>query len=686
MNPSTGTPPKQEAATPVGERTLSYLTRACAAAVIAIQCCSMTFPSAFNWGTHQLAFFPLAVRIAVVGMMVAVLFRRVSGAILSALSTLNGKFKRTRAPLRKLLVVAAMTIAVFLFWYARESTHLLGDGNLVARTLPTLRNAENIPLSSFENEPLAAYIIWNVYGLFNGYGIDDASLRAYQFTSLLFGAASIITVIFLTRLLVTGPLERLLVGLSILGAGGSQLFFGYVEDYTGLYFGCLLFFTLALYAIRQRIDPVVPSIAFGVLLALHLGSVSMLPLLLFLAYMTYRRDGVLRSASTLAAALVFALVFFWISGYRELALVKHPIGSGDHALPLFRVATPGQAYTLFSPAHLIDFGNILLLLSPFSILACGLAATVLLKIGRVKDDAWRFLGLAVGCSLAFTFALNCALGMSRDWDLASSFELSLVMLVPLACANWIGDAMLRRRTLVVVCAITILSTIPWIAVNAGEERSLARFEMLPDRILWSKNAFQNAYDELASLYKEKKEYGKALEYCDKYLQSDSNNARIYGKMGELYELLGDQDKELSYYTKAIDHGMRNWQLCFYVGSTYGTLHQYSEAIAVTAKGLEINPRSAPAWINLGSYYVNGPTDYASALRSFQKAIEIDSTNAEVYTYAGKCAYLMSDVDGMKGYFHRYCDLTGRPFESGEMQKFLGTSPAAPQKRTESSKQ
>ena len=661
---------KQYRPPPIGDRAMTILVIVCAAAVIVLQCASMALPSASNWGIHQLAFVPIVARVLILGAMAAVLFRPVSERVLGFLSRKARSFTKSPPRTKRLLLLAALISAVILFWGTRETTYLLGDGNLVARTLPTIRAAENIPRTSFQNEPLATVIVWNVCKAMKGSGSAGDGVRAYQLTSIFFGAASLLLIVVLVRSIAADPVERLLAGLAIFGAAGAELFFGYVESYAVLSFGSLLFITLSLLSLKNTLSPLVPSIAFGALLALHLGMASMFPMLLLLAVVSYRRDGLLAAIVSMTAAFLTAVFCFWISGYRAETLASLFAGGGGHLLPLARAMTDGEAYTLFSGAHLLDYANLLLLLSPFSLLAFGLAVTSVLRNGLQRDASWNFLLLSLVCGLAFTFTLNCELGMSRDWDLLSSFNMAMVMVVPVACAGWIEGAETRRRVLLIVCAITLLSSIPWIALNASEESALARFAQLPDRSLWSRNAFQNAYDELAAYHKEKKEYAKAIEYCGRYLESDSNNARIYGKMGELYGLVGDKEHELLSYGKSLQHGVKNWKLASYVGSQYASLGNYAEAIEYSARGLELNPSSADEWYIQGSYYVNGPKDYASGLRSFQKAIALDSTHARWYADAGRCSALLGDDAGMNGYFSRYARLSSRPLDAAEMEKLL----------------
>lgn len=668
-------PKKNDARSPLDDRTAVVLIIVTSVLILLVQISSLISPSALNWGTHHLSFFPTAVQALFLALMAAVLLPAVSAWLLRKLERLVGALAHGGPERSKILFAAAIAAAAALFWFAQERTFLLGDGNLVARTLPAIRSASEIPRTSFQNEPFATYLAWNVYVIFHGNGTADASIRAFQFLSILFGAGAVGAVIFLARLLASDPVERVLVGLAILGAGASQIFFGYVESYAALAFGFLLFLLLGMLALRKGRSLLAASIAFGALLALHFGMVSMLPVFLYLLYEGARRDGLGAAARAAGAAALTAAALLALSGYRGDSLALLFGGGGSHALPLFHATSSGEAYALFSGAHALDLTNFFYLLSPFALLGCGLPLLALFRKGAGFDASWRFLTLAVFWGVAFTVALNCTLGMSRDWDLIASFNMGLLVAIPAACAAWIKDGGTRKRVLLIVCAMTVLATIPWIAVNASEDRSLARFESLPHPALWSRDASMNAYDELAALYKDKKEYAKAITYCEEYLRIDSNNARIYGKTGELYGLLGKEEQQLAYYGKALQHGLRNPNLYFYLGSVFGSRGRFEEAIDAMNKGLALSSSSAAAWRNLGRYYVQGPEDYAAALRAFRKSLELDPSDAGTFADAGRCAFMVGDEAGMKELFTRYAQLSYRKLDDAELARLLGALPA-----------
>ncbi len=611
--------------------------------------------------------------------MGAVLLHPVRDRILKTLDEILAGIRKKSPRIRGMLWLMVISVSILLFWLARERVFLLGDGNLVARTLPVIHTPEGIPPSSFRNAPFATYVTWSIYNVFKGLGIAEPNVRAFQWMSILFGAGSVLVVIKLAGLLSTDALERMLIAIGIIGSAGVQLFFGYVESYAIVYFGCLLFFTLALGNIRNNISPVFPSLAFGALLATHLGAVSMLPLFLYLLIVCYRRNGFHAVVVSMAASLITTVFLLWLSGYRAPTAALIVAGGGDHLLPMFGAATNMHAYTIFSPWHFVDIANLMALLSPFSLPACMLMAVALFSKGMKWDPTWKFLILAIICSIVFTFSLNSALGMSRDWDLLASFNLSLVIVFPILCSRWIRDIAERRRALIVVSAVALLSTCPWIAVNAGEDTSLARFENLPNANLWSTTALLNAYDELSALHRDKKDYGKSLDYGMKYLTIDSGNARIHGKIADIYGLMGDEDHQLTYYQNSIRHGFKNWGLFIKVGVMLADRQRYDEAIDITKKSLELNPLSAVAWNNLGHFYVGGSSDFTSALSCFRRALEIDSTNVRGYVDAGRCCYYLGDDAGMRVYFERYARMTAHPLDAEEIKKLIGPTPP-PKKR------
>lgn len=139
-------------------------------------------------------------------------------------------------------------------------------------------------------------------------------------------------------------------------------------------------------------------------------------------------------------------------------------GDGRWFVPLWETTTRWEHYTMFSWGHLIDMINEQLLTAPAAI--PGLL--LLLAMGNIRRQVtpWtRFLLLAAGLYLLFTWTWNPDYGGQRDWDLFSpvAIPLTLLFVDRLRAASPEPDSF-RRAALALIIAQGF-HTLAWIYQN-----------------------------------------------------------------------------------------------------------------------------------------------------------------------------------------------------------------------------
>jgi superkiller protein 3 len=87
---------------------------------------------------------------------------------------------------------------------------------------------------------------------------------------------------------------------------------------------------------------------------------------------------------------------------------------------------------------------------------------------------------------------------------------------------------------------------------------------------------------------------------------------------------------IEYFQKAIEINPNNAEAYYNMGSAYDDLKNYDEAILCYQKALEINPNNARAYLNMGYAYKN-LKNYDEAIRCYRKAITLDSNYLLPYT-------------------------------------------------------
>ena len=629
------------------------------------------FPSATTWGIHHLSFFPVYVRIVVPLFMLAATIPAVQEAVLCIARQSAQYFKACPRRVQRMLFAGFIIGMAVLFWVGRERTFFLGDGSLVLRSLPNVEITRGIPLV-FPNEPLAGMIIWNAYRLLSWLNIQPSDELSVRFISMIFGCGSLLLLLFISRRVSTDSFEQFLVYLFILVSGGTQLFFGYVENYAPTYFCILLFMLLSLDFLREKIHLVVPSIMFGVLFTCHFGMVVIAPGLAVLFYRELKQRNVLVAAQSFLAMVGTIVLLLWLCGYSLQSFEDVFLQPRNHLVPLFAVTKDVQSYTLLSVDHFLDVANLQLLLSPLALLTLTVVFILGLAKNSIKEPGWSFLFFVTLFGLAFTFAVNSDIGMSRDWDMLAPFTTGILVTAAFAVIHCIAEEHSRLRLLVLITCMTFLHTATWVAVNANEKASIERFEKLQDPSLWGKRALAYSYEELAIYYRDQKDLKKSIQFYNKYLEIDSTNNRIWRNAGTLYYALRNQEATVNFFEKAVQYGSADTLVYIYLGKYYGLHDRYDDAIKMLQEALLLDSASIEANDLMGSAMGVGKRDFRAALPYFLREIELDSTSAKAYFDAGICLSELREPDAMKYYWNKYLQLDPTGEHADEIRHIISS--------------
>ncbi|RME44959.1 MAG: hypothetical protein D6796_11110 [Caldilineae bacterium] len=305
-----------------------------------------------------------------------------------------------------------------------------------------------------------------------GWGVAEV----YAAVSVLCGGVFVYLALRLASEVGRSTPERVLVAGFLLTTGAMQLFFGYVENYTIISVGVVAFLWLGLRVLRGEAPLWGATLALSLTNAFHPSTVVLWPAALYLAWRTHRRG---RSALAVGldvllpplvvAAGVLTLMELGNHGLDALLGDDRP-GGGDHIwfVPLLRTTTEWERYTLFAPAHFLDWGNELLLTSVFGVFSLLVAGW---RVGRrprptAGGETFAFLGASAGAYLLLTFLWNADYGIRKDWDLfaPSAFAVSL-----LAAWLWIRalpDEESRAQATLLIVSVSALHTVAWVLFNA----------------------------------------------------------------------------------------------------------------------------------------------------------------------------------------------------------------------------
>lgn len=621
-------------------------------------------PSSLNWGFNALAFFSVIFQVLILFLMGMALLPSVQQKILSYLESLLPSYYGKPKPTRTFIIVLGIIVLYAILWLGRERIFLMGDGYLLLRTLPYVHGPSETYF--FRNEPLPFFIIWKLWQLFQYYNINITEEFVVQVVNIIFSAGSIFMLVILARQIASEMSDRVLVFLFLFVSGTSQLFFGYVENYPLVYLVMLSFIWSSMKSLDGKFSLVIPSILYGILFTSHFGMICMTPAVVVLFYHSYRNghsNEIGRSLLFLVGTIVLIL---WICGYSYDIFLQHLFENERRFISL----KANDGYSALSVWHLLNIINLQILFSPFALLIVLITlGSKLIKLEKMKHSL-PFLLIIALCGFVFTAVINFRIGMSRDWDLLSPFNVGIIITAVFIVVRSSIDDIIRHRILVMITIITMLHSVSWIYLNANEEMYVSRFSMLPDDRLWTSEAMKSAYEELGIYYRGKQNAELAIDNFNKYLSIDSSNTRIMGSLAYIYSLVGDRVNETRILEKAVAKGSTQWEVYLNLGITRIKEGRYKETISLMENSLRLNPGSAAAHYTMGIAILNAGEEQQKALHHFLRALTLDPAYADAYLGAGICYNNLNDHPNARINLKRYLELKPQASNADEIRKIL----------------
>ncbi len=604
-------------------------------ALFVFVCISGLYPSAVNWGAHFWGFLPRPLVFLLAALFIVSLLTPTQTYLMNLLGKIAPHSRRKPTPFRRVLLGAGILAIAGLFWVLRERTYFLGDGYLLLRSLPLAALSGDVP-ASFPTAPLTGYLAVQAYRFFQSVGAAEPALAALQSLSLAGGLLALPLAWNLAGLLWDDVRERIPAVLVILFGGSAMLFFGHVETYALVFTGLLAYIGAALGVQRGSRTLLSASVVFALLCLLHVGMIVLAPSLAYLFVREKRAHGwrtLLVPAFLSAGVFVLGLV---LVGYPIPRLLATFVRDGTSFLSVSAADPWGEAYTLFSPWHLVDLINIFLLISPLSlVLVGGFLASSMLPARYRQADAIFWIVLA-GPALLWLFLNNFELGLSRDWDLAAPFVLVAALAGIVSWSILVGPSTVRVRGLVVMACLTLLQTAAWVGVNASVRSSLLRFESLLDFRFQSQRAAAIALEEIGGYRRGRNDLEGAASAYAQCVVLDSTNARRWMLLANAAASAGDNQAARSAYQRAIDLGTDDPDAYLNLGILRYNAGDVSGGIRLVEDAFTRDSARVLIPFTIARMYQDGAKDPAAALPWFARTLLLDSTHAEAKARKAGC--------------------------------------------------
>jgi len=381
------------------------------------------------WGLALPAEYPLALVVGFLALSLAGLVPRVQEKIVSFLqpSGLDSASPHLR-PFHIILIASLAAAAACSFTVPWP---IMGDGVLhVYQYVPRPGDAPNIN----NHSPFLSIFLVAIYRLiFLALGRDSAQVvQAGEMGNLAWSIVSAVgTFSFIILLLKVlsqsaGDKHNFRVFAALLFTSGTMaVFSGFVEIAVVLLPVLLLYILMVLYTLKKDSGPWLFAGTLFFCLGFHASMVAIVPSAAYVAYC--KREQIKERpftwlAATVVTAGVFLLLISLLTGLGSFADL---FLSGRDSLKL--ISTGESPYTLFSPYHLLELGNVLLLHNPLNFIF----AAWIFFAAAVFGERWRndrvsvFLLLLLLGYTGMLFVFHALLGIVRDWDIFSPLGILL---------------------------------------------------------------------------------------------------------------------------------------------------------------------------------------------------------------------------------------------------------------------
>jgi Tfp pilus assembly protein PilF len=598
---------------------------------------TMYIAPAYMWGIHFYHFFPVWIGWILTLASLAILIPGIGESLYEIIEALAKKIKTPFDALsqNKLFLVLSL-LSLPLFWIFRTRLHLLGDGYFRIQDLP--RGQLHL------QEWLDGLVHLVIYRVMNNLISSWTPELTYSTISILCGGVFVFLSLKLSSLLGKTGLGKVLIFSFLICLGSVQLFFGYVESYAILQVVLLAYVWLAALYLKDKISIIPVLLIFVMSVGLHVTSLIFAPSFIYL-FLKRKKDETAakrKFGKTISNAFVFAALivalFLVISWVLVVAIGLERTGKGIFILPLS--GTGSYRFGMFSLAHISEFVNQLLLLSPL-----GISLIIFYLFFKIKfnfqgfrrgfeDGLINLLILATFFSLIYLFVFNFTLG-SADWDLRSSPALFLGLLGVLLFLRWGEGGMVRSEKDIgktktekpesesatmpglvnsnrfkvwgfIFIWFGLFHTVPWILINAHQQRSINRYVL--------------------------------IQTNDPH-PVDETGYNLY-KISRILQLAGQHEEVEKMYQRAIDKNPYDTLSYFNLATRYYKKQEFDQAVLVLDTLLKLDPQYPKANWMIGNIYMKSK-EYGKALFYLEKALPFLADNVDFLFNLG-ASYYYSD--------------------------------------------
>ncbi len=370
--------------------------------------------------------------------------------------------------------------------------------------------------------------------------------KAYALVSSLCGIAALMIIIRFWRNN-TREFSKQTAGISFcLSMGATQLFFGYLENYSIVVSIILLYILLAQLTLENRLHPAWPALALSTGICFHVLAGWLLPSLLYLWFAGIRLKSTRQNIKDLilitlaiVAPIGSTFIFFFFIGVSPTEIKNTHLWALKFIF-LLDESYGGFQYKMFSLSHLGAVINQVMISGLPGVLTIFVLFLKRKRIG-IEDKFLQFLIVSVFFLQIFAATWNPDLGAYKDWDLFAVTGIGYTILGSYLFIKNLNNDEVRRWGLV-IAAISFTLSGSWVVGN-----SLAAD--LHDITYDTTISHNKSHQHLGGMFAEQQKYREATRHYKEAVRIDPKDSISYANLGQTLRMEGKRNEAIENFQK-----------------------------------------------------------------------------------------------------------------------------------------
>jgi tetratricopeptide (TPR) repeat protein len=559
-----------------------------------------------------------------------------------------------------LLFIGTGMVSLPIFWLGRTRLFLLGDGYFKLETLA--------PGIIHPTEPLDGIIHNQLYRLLIALFPNADPSLSYTIPSVVGGGVFIFLILFLADLLGKTFFQKTLILSSLITLGSIELFFGYVEAYTTLFLGVTLFILFSVLFLQGKMGIVFSFLALALSISLHVSAVVLLPAFLYLIFWKWQTQGSRSLDVSTALCIIGSSVILLLAIWKVFMMPGEANRLGQF-LPL--VTSDTRSYTMFCTAHFGEFANQLFLISPAGTILFFFFLFYKVKLRSFRLPLLNFLLISSLSGLFLIFVYNSRWG-SADWDLRALPSTFLTLFGILLFIEW-GNRWSRFKNYgLILIAVSLFHTVPWILVNASEEKSPDRYVMTAASDKHIQSGSGGGMWRVGRVMEKAGFRERAEGIYREGIRRNPANIASYSLLGNNLYFQGKWDEAIFFLEKALKLDPQSKEVQFTLGHIYAKKQDFQKAITHLERVEDAYEHDSAFVMTLSEAYLKSHrwTDAEDVLQGF---LNVDSESAAARGLLGISLYMQNDLLGAREEWERALELDpNEPNAKTGLEKLGGT--------------